>query len=143
MSRKLRSKTPSESQKLRPQTPSESRKLRPKTPSQSEKLRSLLNFVKSAIFKKYFSLNQQRCKVGKQTNCLVLVKGSRSDSECDPNMFASLRAGSRWSTRECGVAARRESVADSKRNIFFENSRFDEIQKGSQFLRFGGGGGGS
>ena len=52
-----------------------SQKLRPKTPSESQKLRPPLNLVKSAIFKNYFSLNLQRCKVGKQTNCLVLLSG--------------------------------------------------------------------
>ena len=45
------------------------------TPSKSKKIRPLLNLVKSAILKNYFSLNHQRCKVGKQTNCLVSVNG--------------------------------------------------------------------
>ena len=48
---------------LRLKTSSESQKLRPKTPSKSQKLRP------------YFSLNQQWCKFGKQSNCLVLVNG--------------------------------------------------------------------
>ena len=47
---------------LRPKTPSKSQKLRPKTPSKSQKLRPIF-------------LNQQQCKFGKQTNCLVLVNG--------------------------------------------------------------------